>query len=88
LSSMAAPKPRLFVFLPQLAFLLLAMWGGLFAIRGRTAPRIAAAAFSFVAVNAGFALGVLRWLGGKEITAYTNIRDTIPPATLHGRNGS
>jgi cellulose synthase/poly-beta-1,6-N-acetylglucosamine synthase-like glycosyltransferase len=81
LSSMAAPRPHLLVLLPQLAFLLLALVGGLFAMRGRKAPRIAAAAFSFMAVNAGFALGVLRWLGGRKITTYTNIRDTIPPAS-------
>jgi hypothetical protein len=66
-------------------FAVLAIAGGLFAMRGRKAPRIAAAAFSFVAVNAGFALGVLRWLGGRKITTYTNIRDTIPPVSANDR---
>jgi len=80
LSSMAVPKPHLWLLAPQLAFLLLAILGSSFAVRGKKAPRIAAAAFSFVAVNAGFALGVLRWLGGRKITTYTNIRDTIPPS--------
>jgi cellulose synthase/poly-beta-1,6-N-acetylglucosamine synthase-like glycosyltransferase len=79
LSSMLAPKPRLWALLPQLAFALLAMTGGLFAIRRRTAPRLAAAAFSFVVVNTGFALGVLGWLCGRKITTYTNIRGDIPP---------
>jgi cellulose synthase/poly-beta-1,6-N-acetylglucosamine synthase-like glycosyltransferase len=79
LSSILAPKPRLWLLLPQLAFLLLAAWGSLFALRRRTAPRLAAAAFSFVVVNTGFALGVLNWLGGRKITTYTNIRDNMPP---------
>jgi len=79
LSSMLVPKPRLWVLLPQLVFALLAIWGGLSAMRRGTAPRLAAAAFSFVVVNSGFALGVLSWLRGKKITTYTNIRDTIPP---------
>jgi cellulose synthase/poly-beta-1,6-N-acetylglucosamine synthase-like glycosyltransferase len=79
LSSMLAPKPLLWMLLPQLAFLLLAAWGGLFALRRWTAPRLAAAAFSFLVVNIGFALGVLRWLGGRKTTTYTNIRDGIPP---------
>ncbi len=76
LSGMAVPEPHLLVLLPQLAFLLLAMWGGLFVMRGTNAPRLAAAAFNFAVVNAGFALGVLRWLGGKKITTYSNVRDT------------
>ena len=80
LSSMAAPKPRLSLILPQLAFVLLAMVGGLFALRGRAAPRIVSFAFSFFVANLGFALGVVQWLAGKEITTYENIRSTVPPA--------
>jgi cellulose synthase/poly-beta-1,6-N-acetylglucosamine synthase-like glycosyltransferase len=80
LSSMAVPKPHLFLLMPQLAFVLLAMLGGLFAMRGRAAPRIAAVAFSFFVANVGFALGVVQWLAGKEITTYTNDRNTVPPA--------
>lgn len=85
LRSMAVPRPHLWVLLPQLAFTLLAITGGVFAMLGRKAPRTAAAAFSFVVANAGFALGVLRWLGGSKITTYTNIRDTIPPISVDER---
>jgi hypothetical protein len=80
LSSMAAPKPHLSLLLPQMAFVLLAMWGGLFALRGTTAPRIAGFAFSFFVANVGFALGVVHWMSGKEITTYENTRSTSPPA--------
>jgi cellulose synthase/poly-beta-1,6-N-acetylglucosamine synthase-like glycosyltransferase len=79
--ALALSSVRLWVLLPELAFLLLAIWGGLSAMRRGPAPRIASAAFSFVVVNLGFALGVLNWLGGRKITTYTNLRDTIPPRT-------
>ena len=79
LTSMA-PRPRLSVLLPQMAFVLLATVGGLFALRDRAAPRIATFAFSFLVANLGFALGVVYWLAGKEITTYENIRSTVPPA--------
>jgi cellulose synthase/poly-beta-1,6-N-acetylglucosamine synthase-like glycosyltransferase len=66
----------------QLMFFLLAGLGGLFALRGKPAPRLAAAAFSFLVANVGFALGTARWLLGKDITTYANIRDTVAPKPI------
>jgi cellulose synthase/poly-beta-1,6-N-acetylglucosamine synthase-like glycosyltransferase len=63
----------------QLLFLLLAGVGGLFAVLDRQAPRLAAAAFSFLIANLGFALGMAKWLFGKEIITYENIQRSVAP---------
>ncbi len=61
----------------ELMYLMLAGLGGLYAAGRRNAPGAAAAAFSFLVANIGFACGIFRWIGGKEITIFTNIRDTV-----------
>ncbi|HEY3825037.1 MAG TPA: glycosyltransferase [Bryobacteraceae bacterium] len=81
-------RPRWFLLLPQLLFLMLAIVGGVFALAGRMAPRIAAFAFSFVVANVGFAWGVVQCFAGKEITSYTNIREGGDPTLRSPKPGS
>jgi cellulose synthase/poly-beta-1,6-N-acetylglucosamine synthase-like glycosyltransferase len=61
----------------ELMYFILAGVGGSCTAFRRPVPRAAAAAFSFLVANVGFAAGIVRWIGGKEITVFTNIRDTF-----------
>lgn len=70
---LTAPWQYPLVLVPAVLFFALAGVGWMRARAGRPSPRLAAACFSFLVANVGFARGTLHWLSGEKITNFSHL---------------